>query len=397
MVTLAQHDLCSGCSACFAACPKHAIAMVPDQHGALYPKINPEKCVACHICEKACYIQNQYSLIQDENPLCYAAYSLDESLRMASSSGGIFSELANLILEQNGLIFGCVFDGPECNVIHISVDKKEDLAKMRGSKYVQSDLQNTFIEGKRALDTGRKVLFSGTPCQIAGLNRFLAKDYPNLITVEVICHGAPVPGVWKKYLHDFRKQYKMDKINSIFFRNKDNGWKRFRMYTCGSAHGSDTAIKISRFMWDDSFMRAFLLDYSLRLSCYNCKAKSGASCADITLGDFWGIEHGYINFPNDDKGISAVILHSEKGKHLFQSCNERIRYCNVSLQNIIRGNPAYIHSAVMPRMYKFFMNSYRDSDFEKIVAEVYILSLPVHILRKLLCLPNLIFKRMLKK
>ena len=198
MIRVNDKKECCGCNACVQSCPKKCIVMARDEEGFLYPEVDYSQCVECGLCEKACPILNAEKK-QDMVLKCYVAYAKDESIRLQSSSGGVFTLLAEAILQKQGIVFGASLD-ENMQVKHISIDNVADLSLLRGSKYVQSDIGNTYIEVKKNLENGRQVLFSGTACQIAGLKQYLRKDFENLYTIDILCHGVPSPKVWDLYL-----------------------------------------------------------------------------------------------------------------------------------------------------------------------------------------------------
>lgn len=350
MITLATLAQCTGCTACKVACPKQAIGMMADKEGFLRPHIDATKCIQCHACERACPVLHPGD--PDETPTCYAARTKDDALRLASSSGGLFTELARPILAKGGVVFGCVWEKPALVAIHAKAETEDALAEMRGSKYVQSDLRDTYREVKVALEKGRDVLFSGTPCQIAGLKRYLGKVYDHLLTVEIICHGAPSPDVFKTYKQELAKRFGDFPVN-ITFRNKDPSWKQCSLvstYTDARAHRED--------LYDNPYVKAFLRDLCLRPSCYDCQAKGGRSGADITIADFWGIEK-VCPALDDDRGTSAVLLHTQKGLHTWEAL-QGVEFKPVVLNDILRGNPSYIRSVVQPRARQRFMRRFRN-------------------------------------
>lgn len=302
---------CSGCGACFNVCPTKSIKMVEDETGFLYPAIDKKKCTDCGLCKKVCP-----SIISGEKSEylkdCYVAYAEDE-IRKISSSGGLFSILAEYILDDGGVVFGAAFDG-KWNVKHTVVDCKEKLQLLRGSKYVQSDTGDTFKKVKEYLDKDKLVLYSGTACQIAGLKGFLQKDFPNLYTIDVLCHGTPSPKVWRLYLDKLNAE----KVTDISFRDKSEGWKDY-FFAAKYQDGSSVKRKFS----EDIFMKMFLDNISLRPSCYSCKYKRLERESDLSLGDSWGIE-GHMPEMDDDKGTSVVLVHSDKGEKLFNNIEGRI-------------------------------------------------------------------------
>ncbi len=344
MITLASVAQCSGCTACKAVCPKQAIAMVADHEGFLRPQIDAEKCVQCHACEHACPILHPGE--PDATPTCYAARTKDEALRMVSSSGGIFTELARPILAKGGVVFGCVWEKPVLVAIHAKAETEDELAAMRGSKYVQSDLRDTYREAKAELQKGHDVLFSGTPCQIAGLNKYLGKSYDNLLTVEIICHGVPSPTVFEKYKQELGLPI------TVNFKDKTESWHN-PTFSWKSSNGNASREKL----YANAYALAFLRDFCLRPSCYDCQAKGGRSKADITIADFWGIEKICPEL-DDDRGTSAVLLHSKKGLQMWEAL-QGVEYKSVSFDDVLMGNPSYIRSVAQPKNRNLFMRRFR--------------------------------------
>lgn len=368
MVQLAPYDTCTGCFACKAVCPHDAIEKHMNNDGFYYPSINRNKCKSCHRCEKVCPVFHPYSA--PETLLCFAAYNSDEKIRSKSSSGGVFYTLAEQILAENGCVFGCTFDGPE-HVIHRKAETIDELLPMQGSKYLQSDLQDTFYSVQKEVSSGRKVLFSGCPCQIAGLKHFLG-NHENLITMEVICHGVPAPEVWRTYLTRLKEEKNLKKILNVCFRNKSFGWNNYHLLISAYDHTAkqeDPPTEFYENAAENPFMQAFLHDLSLRPSCYHCCARQGCSHADITAGDFWGIEKVLAEF-GDNKGVSAVLIHSENGKLLWESCLEKLKIHQVFHSDILAGNSCYAHSVVKPGNRKFFMRNYHSyKNFSELVQE----------------------------
>ncbi len=347
---LADSQKCSGCSACYAACPKDAITMTPDAHGFLYPHIDAAKCVSCGLCEKICPVLHPG--LPDTNPVAYAARTRDLDLRLASSSGGIFTELAKPILTQGGVVFGCILEKGTVKAIHAKAETPDELAAMRGSKYVQSDLRNTLREAKAELEKGRQVLFSGTPCQIAGLNAYLGKEYDNLLTVEVICHGAPAPEVFEKFKREEEARANSS-LMTIAFRNKKYSWKRWSLVS-GFADTNEHEVPL----YSHPYMRAFLANLCLRDSCYRCAAREGRSKADFTIADFWGIEKVCPEL-DDDKGTSLLICHSKKAKAIWVSLCGSVDYQEVEFEAAIAENSSYRSSVVYPMGHAYFISHYK--------------------------------------
>lgn len=328
---------CCGCGACSNACPKGCIEMLLDSDGFLSPMINNDICVNCGVCRAICPSNQSNSSISI--PKVIGAFSNDDSIRYQSSSGGVFSVIAENFLRQGGVVCGVEFNSNVQIPRHIMIDKVEDLAKLRGSKYIQSETGNIFINVKQQLSVGRKVLFSGTPCQIAGIRSFLKKDYDNLLCVEVICHGVPSTELWKKHIQTVEKKEKKQVVD-VQFRNKKYSWSDFGLNT----EYSDSSQKFL-FSFEDPFFRMFNSNLCLRKSCYQCNFKGLNTKADISLGDFWNIDE--IDSKLDDgKGISIVLLCTDKGKEYFQSISDRLNVCidNVDYDKACNLNKAIIKS-----------------------------------------------------
>lgn len=341
MIQLADKASCTGCTACVNICPNQCLHMNADANGFLMPElVFPDKCINCAACQNVCPVLKPKEMTE-KNTISYAAYTKDKNIREESSSGGIFSELAAFVINQRGIVFGAAYDA-DFTVKHISVDTIEQLAKLRGAKYVQSRLDNCFAKVRCCLNQGQLVLFSGLPCQIAGLKSFLKKDYDNLICADFVCHGVPSPMVWSEYV-----KYRMKKdsngvpLQSINFRSKKSGWSRYRYsnvfsYTDGTNYSCVSG--------KDLFMRLFVNDYISRESCSNCQFKGYNRISDITMGDFWGV-WDIAPEMDDDKGTSIVLLHSEKGVESFNNIKKRLIYKLVTLEQSSQQNPSMLKSS----------------------------------------------------
>lgn len=310
--------------------------------------------------------------MQNKIPLAYAAYTLDEEIRNASSSGGIFSELAKYILEQNGVVFGCALD-EQMQARHRLVDTVQDLHTLQGSKYVQSDIGETYIQCVGFLKQGRKVLFSGTPCQIEGLYQYLncvldSKAMDHLYTQDFICHGVASPTVWNDYMEVQKRKRNANKITDVKFRDKSGGWSHYALLMKFS-DGSKVREPVNESVWS----RGFLNNLYLRPSCYDCKCKKVNRKSDITLADFWGIE---CVFPEleADKGVSLMMIHSKKGAELIGNIKDRIYLKETEFESAIKENSSMIKSAMIDqkRRKKFFRvypKVHQDMRLEKMIVK----------------------------
>lgn len=334
-----EKNICTGCTACANICPKNAISMKTDDKGFKHPIIDEEKCINCDLCKKTCPALNQKK--ENKELEVYICYNKNENERMNSSSGGIFILLAKEILNNNGVIVGAIMD-EDYVVRHKIAHNIEELQEMMTSKYVQSDLGYIFKDVKKILESSIPVLFTGTPCQIEGLKAYLKRDYENLYTQDIICHGVPSPKVWKKYL-DFREKKDKEKPKNINFRNKDDGWHLFNMkFDYRNKHYKNNQTQ-------DLYMKLFLNNLILRDSCYNCFAKKKNRVSDITLADCWGIENISPEI-DDNKGISTIIIHNEKGKKLFNLIKNEIYFETGKYEDVVKYNSAMLESVKLPSM-----------------------------------------------
>ena len=320
--------------------------MHEDKEGFLYPKVDTAKCIDCGFCEKVCPVLN---VADDRLPQkVLAAKNKNEQIRKTSSSGGIFTILAEQVINDGGVVFGAQFND-KWEVIHSYTETVEGLAAFRGSKYVQSLIGDSYKKAEMFLKGGRKVLFSGTPCQIAGLKRYLRKEYCNLLTVECACHGVPSPKVWKEYLKEVKENSGATSIQDIRFRDKSTGWKSYSVsYKCKSKQ--DVYKLYSAQYYDNPFMRAFLGDFILRPSCYKCPAKAGRSGADVALADFWGIENILPEF-DDDRGCSLVLDYTSRAEY-----ESECKSIPTAYEDAVRYNTAVKCSVYEPLNRDFFFS-----------------------------------------
>ncbi|MBQ1389191.1 MAG: Coenzyme F420 hydrogenase/dehydrogenase, beta subunit C-terminal domain [Clostridia bacterium] len=320
---------CCGCGACYNACPKNAISMREDEFGYIYPHIDEKLCVRCGKCKRVCAFQNRS---ETNSPIeCYAAVSKNDKQAGLSASGGVFAAIAQAFIESGGVVYGAAFDD-SWGVRHIAVTNIDELYKIQGSKYAHSSTQRTFSEVRKYLKQGTKVLYSGTPCQIAGLKEFLGADYDDLFTVDIVCHGVPSSKMLIDYLKLLEDKHGGN-VRSFTFRDKSIGWG-----INGRAEINGKRVKI--WQSSSSYLFYFTKGWLYRENCYKCKYASSHRPADITLCDYWGVEKQHPELLGKDgwdesKGISGVIINTQKGKSLL---NDGLEMYSTSFEKISSGN-----------------------------------------------------------
>lgn len=345
MIKIIKKEECCGCHGCTNVCPKECISMQIDNEGFWYPIVDESKCINCNLCEKVCPIINTPKR-DEEKIIAYACKNKDEKVRECSSSGGVFNLLCEEVIYNGGVVFGAAFDD-NFDVMHTYAETLDECIKFRGSKYVQSKIGDTFKIAKEFLNEGRIVLFSGTPCQISGLDAYLMKKYDNLILVDIACHGVPSPLVYKEYIKKLQL-LNTSGIKDIRFRDKSTGWKTYSFkveYNNG---------ELKEKGYDNIYMKGFLKDIYLRPSCYTCKFKKPITSADLTLADYWGVQHKHPEF-DDDKGISLILVNSKKGQSKFNLISKKIEVVETDLKYATNCNPCIVkHVEYNPKREDFF-------------------------------------------
>lgn len=356
---------CTGCMACVNGCAQNAISIVQDEEGFDRPQINEDLCVDCGLCQRICPINHHPET--EEPKKIFSGWASDEEVRLGSSSGGAFTEIARPVLEEGGVVFGCALND-KLQAEHTYVETLEDLARrLSGSKYVQSRIGNSYAQTKDFLKQGRKVLFSGTPCQIAGLRNFLRKDYDNLTTVDLICHGVPSPMIFEDYKQYMQERENMELIE-VKFRCKKSSWIFFNMTLIGHVEKSSAKKTYCGGYYEDPYIRGFLRDYFLRPSCHKCYFTSTKRCSDFTIADWWG----YKKETSADKdfackGVSLVFANTEKALKMIPCMKMQLRERTV--EEAKRTNISLSHPFPMPEMRKFFWEHYRKMTFEELVGK----------------------------
>jgi len=352
MIHITNKENCCGCYACVSICPQNCIIMKEDTEGFRYPLINVQQCTDCGLCEKVCPVINRFPKPVNI-PKVFAVKNNNEQIRLESSSGGVFSILAERTIHNSGVVFGARVD-TNFSVIHDFTETYEGVEAFRGSKYLQSLIGDNYNKAEHFLKQGREVLFTGTPCQIAGLKHFLQEEYNNLLTVDIVCHGVPSPKVFRRYLEELNTQQD-GRLEKIQFRNKTEGWKKFSFATRRKA-GKNTVL-FRQNLDKNIYMRGFLQNLYLRPSCHVCPSKNFTSGSDLTIGDFWGIQQIHPDF-DDDKGCSLILCNNSKGQHIFKEIKNELKFIETSIDDALRGNYSIVNS-VLP-------HSSRDKFFNQI-------------------------------
>lgn len=322
---------CTGCNLCEDICPVNAISFQYDEEGFLFPNVNQEKCVGCGKCKNTCpalYSKNDDTLFDRR---VYAAWNKNHDIRWNSTSGGVFTCLAEYLLEENYYIVGAIYND-EIRVIHLVSNDKNDLCKMRQSKYVQSDLRGVYKEILRLLQNDEKVLFCGTPCQAAAVKKATKKYEKNIVIIDFICAGVGSPVVFESYIEYLEAKYK-SKIKQVWFKNKDAGWDQL-----GTKVSFENGRQYFRIGSRDIYMCAFVQDkLNIRKSCFNCMYRDNNHFSDITLGDFWGIDE--LEYAvKDNLGVTAFIVNSKKGINIIENVKESLEWMEASFENVAKYN-----------------------------------------------------------
>lgn len=338
---------CCGCTACKNICPKSAISMAPDEEGFLYPKIEQSRCVECGLCKKTCAFQNGWEAAESyEKPEVYAAKHKDVKIRLKSTSGGVFTALSDVVLESGGAVFGAMLDSNR-RVVHRKAETKEERDRFRGAKYVQSDVKNVFPEIRELLEQNRYVLFTGTPCQAAGLKSYLkGTNLEKLYLCDLICHGTSSPGLWEQHVRLLEKKNHSE-IKNFYFRPKTRGWHEHHELCVFQNGKSDDRSYLSQ-----AHKNLLFSNLTMRPSCHHCVYVSTRRPSDITIGDFWGIEQCMPDF-DDDKGVSFVLINTEKGRRLFDRAREYLD-CRTAKIDDTRQPQLYYPTPLSPVRQKFW-------------------------------------------
>lgn len=334
---------CYGCTACESICPQHAIKMKSNHEGFLYPFIDNTKCIDCGLCLKVCNTQEQVQERTKNNKirLVYAAWNKDRKIVLNSTSGGVFYTLAYKFIQNGGITYGVAWD-KNIKATHIRIDNIKDLHSIIGSKYVQSDLGTSYESVKKDLKKGLNVLFSGTPCQIAGLKSYLQKDYPNLYLIDFVCHGVPSPKMFENYIQYIEKEHNKKVIDYAFRSKKESGWRAYEKIK----FQSHTLVRTSG---HQPYSFGFYSNYFSRECCYNCAFSEPRRTGDITLSDFWGAESYHKELKKQRKyGFNFVGINNDKGEKLFHSIIDSMNTVESTLSVAIEGDSRLTRSCIRP-------------------------------------------------
>ena len=352
MISAANKSLCVGCGACADICPHKCINMTYDDEGFLYPVTDKSSCTDCGLCTGVCPVINAPKQDSNIKPDTFAFINKNDDERFVSSSGGAFPLIAKMMIDNGAAVFGAIFD-KEFNVVHSMVQSKDNIKKLCSSKYVQSNTNGCYKLVKRLLKQGKEVMFVGTPCQAAGLNRYLGgTDTSKLLLVDFVCHGVPSPGVWKKYLSE--KFDDIDDIKDINFRYKKHGWRDLYFNVGFISDNPDVCEHSDK----NEYFMGFVKNITLRHACYNCKFKTAKRISDITLADFWGVMH-VLPEMYDNKGCSLILTHTQKGLNKIKDTEPYARLVNVSFDKAVAHNTAILKSAPKHKNRDKFFDDYR--------------------------------------
>ena len=367
MICIVEKYNCCGCGACVQRCPKQCITFSYDQEGFRYPTVEENECIECGLCEKVCPMLQPEKVNAVEET--YAAYNKDNKIVAKSTSGGVFASFVQCVIDRNGVVFGARFDD-QWRVMLDYAETMKDAVKFSGSKYVEAGIGNVYIQVEKFLKERRMVLFSGTPCQIAGLRAFLRKEYEKLITVEVVCHGVPSTKVWHSYLMELIDNFgdgdnsNLEEIKSVNFRYKPDGWRRYKLKV-DFRNGKSYAVNRG----DDAYLKSFVASLDSRPCCFHCKFKDGRSRADITLGDYWCVEKIQPEMDNQ-MGCNVVIINSEKGMNLIPMDDLVIQKAN--LEEAKKYNEGlHADNIPHPRREEFFIRLNAGGKISSIVDDIF--------------------------
>ena len=363
-----DRTLCCGCNACETVCPVNAIQMIPDKCGNQYPHIDSEKCIDCSLCSKVCCENNKVPQRMPQNVI--AASYRNTELSKKSSSGGLFPAIAEYILQGNGIVYGTCFDNGFHPVV-VGIDSINDLERLQGSKYVRSNMGDVYKDIQDQLKAGRKVLFTGVPCQVAAVKQFLQKDYENLVTVDIVCHGTPSSKMFHDYLNYIEQKHKIE-IVDFQFRDKDvrqdtNGKVVYKQNHLGKVVYKQNHLK----SYQSSYYKLFLSCLTFREGCYYCKFAAPERVGDISICDYWGADEEEPDFNRRIKeegltGISAVMINTETGSRVIAAIADQLLQKDTKYESVRKNNPQLNRPSILTKEHKYVMKLFADSGYEAV-------------------------------
>lgn len=364
---ICKSEDCTGCYACYNLCRHHAITMEMDRQGFYRPSVSTDACIQCGLCIKKCPANRVVS--RNEQPLnVYSGWSLDDNTRLSSASGGAFVEIAKAFIEKtDGVVFGVAMDD-QLEARHVQVSTTEEIRKLQGSKYIPSHVDDTYLQVKDLLKKGRYVLFSGTPCQVAGLKSIVGHEVPNLYTIDLICHGVPSERLFKDYIRYVEKRIGHS-VRDVKFRCKKSSWIFYNMAINRYVEKNGTVkYEYEGKYFSDPFIRAFLRDNALRSSCYHCQYNSTRRVADFTLADWWGYRaHKESDKDYERKGVNLIFCNTEKAQNLLSIANLDLE--ERTLEEAKQTNKSLSQPYDVPSTREEFWKDYEKMNFEQMVKK----------------------------
>lgn len=370
MINIIDKKECCGCTACICICPKQCISMKEDEEGFLYPNVDEDSCINCNLCTKICPVLNVQKEKENPEQKAFIAAHKNESILQESTSGGAFTAIAEYVIKQGGIVYGVEMKS-DYSVHHVGVDKIQDLYRFRNSKYVQSDLENTFKNAKEFLDNGRMVCFSGTPCQIEGFSNYLGKEYNNLILVDVVCRAVPSPGVWRKYV-----KYLVDengKIKNIRFRDKSLGYQYSTMKI-----EYENNIIAREGIESDLWLRMFFSGMIIRPSCTKCRFRKRYRKSDFTIWDAFNVSDISSSF-DQTKGATKVLVHTARGEKILEELKGDLKYEMVSPDVLVEGMRELSISPQLNCRRKEFFDDFKCTDMKTLLNKYFPITIKVKV------------------
>lgn len=382
MIEINDKRECSGCTACASSCPTECIKMVEDKEGFKYPEVDTQKCINCHKCEKVCPVLQKKVIYTEEKISAVIARIKDFEVLMRCTSGGVFTALAMECVEQGGIVYGAAYD-EKFNVVHMGVQDKQSVIRLAGSKYVQSDIGDTFLQVKTEVQSGRSVMFCGTPCQVAGLDSYLGKKYDNLLLVDLVCHGVPSPKLWRVYLAHIQQKY--GKLSSVNFRGKNLGYHVSVMEEVFATGHKRIGSARTNMM-----LKCFFRNIADRPICYKCTFKTVSRCSDLTLFDSWHAAELVPELKDDDKGYTTILIQSDKGKRFVDARKDKLECYKVNSEMALKldGKMA-TNSVQMHPQREVFYDYLEENGIEKTVNKF----LPISVLDNYIEKSKFVFRK----